>query len=45
MQKYSKEENPIWQDLGHGIFIGTEKLVKKMKKRYLPDIPHAELPS
>jgi hypothetical protein len=28
-----------------GIFIGTEKFVKKIKKRYLPDIPHAESPS
>ncbi len=24
--------------------MGTEKFVKKIKKRYLPDIPHAELP-
>ncbi len=32
-------------NLRHGIFVGTEKFVKKIKKRYLPDIPHAELPS
>jgi chromosomal replication initiation ATPase DnaA len=24
--------------------VGTEKFVKKIKKRYLPDVPHAELP-
>ena len=29
----------------YGIFIGTEKFVKKIKKRYLPDMPHAELPA
>jgi REP element-mobilizing transposase RayT len=45
MQKYSKEEQRVWEDLRHGIFVGTEKFVKKIKKRYLPDIPHAELPS
>ena len=45
IQKYSKEEQGVWEDLRHGIFVGTEKFVKKIKKRYLPDIPHAELPS
>ncbi len=45
MQKYSNEEQRVWEDLRHGIFVGTEKFVKKIKKRYLPDIPHAELPS
>ena len=45
IQKYSKEEQRVWEDLRHGIFIGTEKFVGKMKKRYLPDIAHAELPS
>jgi hypothetical protein len=44
MQKYSKEEHRTWEDLRHGIFVGTEKFVKKIKKRYLPDIPHTELP-
>jgi putative transposase len=44
MQKYSKEEQRVWEDLRHGIFVGTEKFVKKIKKRYLPEIPHAELP-
>lgn len=44
MQKCSREEQRVWEDLRHGIFIGTEKFVNKIKKRYLPDIPHAELP-
>jgi len=26
------------------MFVGTEKFVKKIKKRFLPDTPHAELP-
>ena len=44
IQKYSKEEQRVWEDLRHGIFVGTEKFVKRIKKRYLPDMPHAELP-
>jgi len=45
MQKYAKEEQRVWEDLRHGIFVGSEKFVKKIKKHYLPDMPHAELPS
>ena len=44
IQKYSKEEQRVWEYLRHGIFVGTEKFVKKIKRRYLPDIPHVELP-
>ncbi len=44
IQKYYKEEQRVWQDLRHGIFVGTEKFVKKIKMRHLPDKPHAELP-
>jgi putative transposase len=44
MQKYSKEEQRVWEDLRHEIFLGTDKFVKKIKKRYLPDSPHAEMP-
>ena len=45
MQKYAKEEQRVGEDLRYGIFVGTEKFVKKIKKRYLPDMAHAELPS
>ena len=44
IQKYSKEEQRVWEDLRHGIFVGTEKFVKNIKMRHLPDTPHAELP-
>jgi REP element-mobilizing transposase RayT len=44
LQKYSKEEQRVWEDLRHGIFVGSEKFVKRIKNRYLPDTPHAELP-
>lgn len=44
VQKYSKEDPKDWEDLRHGILVGSEKFVKNMKKRFLPDIPHTELP-
>ena len=45
IQNYAKEEQRVWEDLRHGIFVGTEKFLQKIKKRYLPNIPHSELPS
>ena len=45
IQKYAKDKQRVWEDLRHGVFVGTEKFVNKIKKRYLPDVPHAELPS
>jgi len=43
-QKYAREEQRIWEDLRHGIFLGTEKFTEKIKKQYLSDIPHPEIP-
>ena len=42
--KYSKEEQRDWEDLRHGIFLGTKKFVQKIKRRYLPDIADREIP-
>ena len=44
IQKYSKEEQGGGKICGTGYLSGTEKFVKKIKMRYLPDKPHAELP-
>jgi hypothetical protein len=43
-QKHSKEEQWLWEDLRHGMFLGTKKFVEKIKKNYLPETPHAEFP-
>ena len=43
-QSYSKEEQRLWEDLRHGIFLGTKKFTEKIKKRYLADAPNAEIP-
>jgi hypothetical protein len=43
-QKYAEEEQRIWEDLQHGIFLGTKKFVQKIKNRYLSDAPDGEIP-
>jgi REP element-mobilizing transposase RayT len=42
-QSYSKEEHLLWEDLRHGIFLGTPSFTEKIKKQYLPAAPHAEI--
>jgi putative transposase len=44
-QSYSKEEQRLWEDLRHGLFLGSKKFTEKIKKRYLPAVPHMEMPS
>ena len=43
-QKYAKEEQRIWENLRHGIFLGTKKFTEKIKKQYLSGAPHQEIP-
>jgi putative transposase len=44
MQKYAKEESRTWEDLRHGIILGSERFVESIKARFLPDVPHREIP-
>ncbi len=43
-QKYAKEEQRIWEDLRHGILLGTKKFTEKIKKQHLRGRPHQEIP-
>jgi putative transposase len=43
-QKYAEEEGRLWEDLRHGFILGSERFVKTIKARYLPDAPHQEVP-
>jgi len=36
VQKYAKEEKRLWEDLRHGIFLGSKRFVEKIRKDYLP---------
>ena len=44
VQKYSKEEKRLWEDFRHGTFLGSKKFVEKIRKQYLPQKPHPEIP-
>jgi REP-associated tyrosine transposase len=41
----SKEKQSLWEDLHYGILLGTKSFREKIKNRYLPDSPHAEIPA
>jgi putative transposase len=43
-QKYAREEQRIWEDLRHGIFLGTKKFAAKIKQKHLTGAPHQEIP-
>ena len=43
-QKCAKEEQRIWEDLRHGLFLGTQEFVKTIQKQYLPSTPNREIP-
>jgi putative transposase len=43
-QGYSDEDLMLWEDLRHGFILGTQQFVESIKKRFLPDTPHREIP-
>jgi REP element-mobilizing transposase RayT len=44
MKRYAKEEGRVWEDLKHGIILGSERFVESIKERFLPEVPHREIP-
>jgi putative transposase len=44
VQRYSKEEKQLLEDLKHGIILGTTEFVKKLRDAFLPDSSQKELP-
>ena len=44
VQRYAKEEKKLWEDLRHGMIIGSEKFVDNIRCAYLPEKPHKEIP-
>ena len=37
VQRYAEEEKRIWEDVKHGLLLGGEKFVEKIRNRFLPD--------
>ena len=44
VQKYAKEEKRLLEDIHHGMILGAKKYVNRIRKQFLPDIPHNDLP-
>ena len=44
VQKYAEEEKRLLEDIHHGMILGAKKFVNKIRKQFLPDIPHNALP-
>ena len=44
VQKYAKEEKRLLEDIHHGMILGAKKFVNRIRKQFLPDIPHNALP-
>ena len=39
VQGYAKEEKRLWEDLRHGLFLGSKLFVEKIRKEFLPVEP------
>jgi REP element-mobilizing transposase RayT len=44
VQKYSEEENQIWENLRYGLVFGTKRFLEQIKTDHLSEEPDAELP-
>ncbi len=44
VQRYANEEKRIVEDLRHGMILGTKKFVEQIRKSYLPESVHREIP-
>ena len=44
VQSYSREETKIWEDFRHGLFLGSQKFVDRIKSKYLLETPDVEIP-
>lgn len=43
-QGYSREEKKIWEDFRHGLFLGSQKFIDRIKSKYLSENPDVEIP-
>jgi REP-associated tyrosine transposase len=44
VQRYAKEEKRLWEDLRHGMILGTMAFVRSIRSTYMPASPHKEIP-
>ena len=44
VQRYYREEKRIWEDFRHGLFLGSQKFIDRIKSGYLSEKPDVEIP-
>ena len=44
VQRYSREETRIWENFRHGLFLGSQKFIDRIKSKYLSEKPDVEIP-
>jgi putative transposase len=44
VQEYANEEIKLWENLRHGMIIGSKEFVDKIRSTYLPEKMHKEIP-
>ena len=44
VQGYAREEKRLWEDLRHGLILGSRKFVDSIRERFLPQEPAAGVP-
>jgi REP element-mobilizing transposase RayT len=43
VQGYADEEKRLWEDFRHGMIVGSEQFVEKIREKFLPPQPHKEI--
>lgn len=44
VQSYADEEQKLWENFHHGLFLGTADFVKRMRDQHLPSEPDGSIP-
>ncbi|MBW2296778.1 MAG: transposase [Deltaproteobacteria bacterium] len=44
VQSYAKEEKRLWEDLRHGMLIGSKSFIKRIRKHHLPSEKNEGIP-
>ena len=44
VQRYAKEKKSIWEEVKHGLFMGSKEFIERIRSEYLMDNPHTEIP-
>jgi REP element-mobilizing transposase RayT len=44
VQRYANEEARLWENFRHGMIMGSKKFVDDIRKKYMPQAVHGEIP-